>query len=444
MTYSDDYAGNSCQIRIAHGKNISFYNTVFQNNYNSHNVEVAACNNVLFKECVFKNASGSLVNNSGEALQIDILEESKHFKAMPEYDGTMNKNITINKCIFSNLLRGLGTNSAFAGLYHKGITVTNCLFENILSSAITCSNYIDSKISNNTITNCGTGIEYFLMKDDNNLHKMNYIEGKGAPVSDCNTLISENSISIIKTKGVSYAVGLHIFGNNITKSKKVSFTKGNYFVGKIKIKNNNIKSDNYGIRLFDVRNSLLSGNIVNGKSNNSGILLDSHTRANKLYGNTVKTFDKGIYLKSGNDNIIKSNILENNHWGIFFSSGLKECIHYNRFESNRTSAFSEGEGESESFTFSNLAMPRIKVTKKKTTATIKWKKIKNAQYYQVFRATSKNGKFKKIANLKPTSISFKDKKLKKGKTYYYKVRAKRKLNGVTNYSSFSSVNSVKI
>ena len=442
LTYSDDYAGNGCQVRIAHGNNISFYKTVFKNNYNSHNVEIAACSGVMFEKCVFKNGRGSLKNNSGEALQIDILEEDLHFKVMPEYDGTMNTNITVNKCTFTNLLRGIGTNSAFAGLYHKKIKVTNCVFNNIKSTAITFMNYTDSVASNNTITNCGEGIVYSVMKDDANLSKMNYIKGKGAPVSDCNSIISSNSISVINTDSVSFAVGIQVFGNDITKSKNVGFNKGNYFVGKIKIKENDIKTENYGIRMFDVRNSNVAGNTLNGKETDCGILLDSNSKSNKIYGNTVNGFDKGIFLLSGNDNILKKNTLSNNVCGIYYSLGIKATTHYNRFISNKKSSCSEGEDEAA--VFSNMAMPKISLSKNRKSVTVKWNKIKNAKYYQVYRSTSKSGKYKKIATLKADKLSFKDENVKKGRKYYYKIRAKRKINGITNYSSFSKRKLIKI
>ncbi|MDO4383444.1 MAG: CAP domain-containing protein [Eubacteriales bacterium] len=59
-----------------------------------------------------------------------------------------------------------------------------------------------------------------------------------------------------------------------------------------------------------------------------------------------------------------------------------------------------------------------------TSISIKWKKAKNAKKYQVYRATSKNGKYERVVTTK--SRSYVNKKLKTGKKYYFKVRA---LNG---------------
>ena len=77
--------------------------------------------------------------------------------------------------------------------------------------------------------------------------------------------------------------------------------------------------------------------------------------------------------------------------------------------------------------------------KAKSSSSIKitWKKAKNAKKYQVYRATSKDGKFKKVKTTKKRS--FTNKGLKSGKTYYYKVRAIRgKKKG-----KFSAVKSAK-
>lgn len=76
---------------------------------------------------------------------------------------------------------------------------------------------------------------------------------------------------------------------------------------------------------------------------------------------------------------------------------------------------------------------------------VKWKKVKGANGYEVYRATAKNGKYgkvKTVANGNP--ISFKETKLAKGKTYYYKVKSYRKVGKKKIYSAFSNVKSYKV
>ncbi len=79
------------------------------------------------------------------------------------------------------------------------------------------------------------------------------------------------------------------------------------------------------------------------------------------------------------------------------------------------------------------------------TAKITWEKVSGASGYEIYSATSKNGKYKKVTTIKKGgTVSYKNTKLKKGKTYYYKVRAYRTVNGKKVYGAYSSVKSVKI
>lgn len=60
--------------------------------------------------------------------------------------------------------------------------------------------------------------------------------------------------------------------------------------------------------------------------------------------------------------------------------------------------------------------------------------------YKVYRATKKNGKFKCIINSKDPGNM--DKKVKKGKKYYYKVRPYIKSKGKTKYLGYTAVKSI--
>ena len=79
----------------------------------------------------------------------------------------------------------------------------------------------------------------------------------------------------------------------------------------------------------------------------------------------------------------------------------------------------------------------------KKKATLTWKKVKGAAGYQVYRSMRKNGKYVCVKkNLK--AAKYTDKKLKKGKTYYYKVRAYKKVNGKTITGAYSAIRKVKV
>ena len=73
------------------------------------------------------------------------------------------------------------------------------------------------------------------------------------------------------------------------------------------------------------------------------------------------------------------------------------------------------------------------------------KKQKNLSGYEVYRSTKKNKSFKKITTLKKAGkVIYVNKKLKKGKTYYYKVRAYKVVSGKKVYGKFSTIKKIKI
>lgn len=79
------------------------------------------------------------------------------------------------------------------------------------------------------------------------------------------------------------------------------------------------------------------------------------------------------------------------------------------------------------------------------TAKVSWKKAKNASGYIVYRSTSKKSGFKAVRTVKSAkTLSYINTKLKKNKTYYYKVRAYRTYDKSRTYGSYSSAVSVKI
>ncbi len=90
---------------------------------------------------------------------------------------------------------------------------------------------------------------------------------------------------------------------------------------------------------------------------------------------------------------------------------------------------------------SATSITSIKSTKK--TVTLKWKKVSGSSGYIVYRSTSKNGTYKKIATVKNGKVTYKDTKLKSGKRYYYKVQTYKTTNSKTVYANKSKVKSVK-
>lgn len=75
----------------------------------------------------------------------------------------------------------------------------------------------------------------------------------------------------------------------------------------------------------------------------------------------------------------------------------------------------------------------------KTLIKLTWDKASYASGYRVYRGTSKDGTYKKVAELsRSTNTNFTDKDVSPGKTYYYKIRAYRNLGNTRDYGSYSA------
>ncbi len=87
--------------------------------------------------------------------------------------------------------------------------------------------------------------------------------------------------------------------------------------------------------------------------------------------------------------------------------------------------------------------PVVSAKGKKGAVKLKWTKMKNVTAYQIYRKKGK-GKYKLIAKIKGTAGSYKNKKLKKGKKYTYRVRAYTLVGKKKYKSKKSSAVTVKV
>ncbi len=102
-------------------------------------------------------------------------------------------------------------------------------------------------------------------------------------------------------------------------------------------------------------------------------------------------------------------------------------------------------------TVSGAATPRkpgaTSITKKTAAynaITLQWKKVSGASGYEIYRADSKKGKFKKVKTItNPKTVSYKDGRLTFNKTYYYKIKVYAKSGNQKAESAFSKTASVK-
>ena len=105
-----------------------------------------------------------------------------------------------------------------------------------------------------------------------------------------------------------------------------------------------------------------------------------------------------------------------------------------------------GSYSSELQTATKTSTPKItSLTTGSKKANLKWKKVSGATGYEIYMATSKNGKYSKVKTItKSSTVKYSKTKLKKNKKYYFKVRTYKTVNGKKIYSSYSTVKSIKI
>lgn len=77
--------------------------------------------------------------------------------------------------------------------------------------------------------------------------------------------------------------------------------------------------------------------------------------------------------------------------------------------------------------------------------TLKWNCIKESNGYEIYRSTSKNGKYSKIKTITSAStVSYINDKLTSNKTYFYKIISCKTIDGKKLYSSYSPIKSIKV
>ena len=85
------------------------------------------------------------------------------------------------------------------------------------------------------------------------------------------------------------------------------------------------------------------------------------------------------------------------------------------------------------------------ITAERRKATVKWKSVKQASGYVIYRSTSKSSGFKAVKTVKKGSaLSFTNYKLRSGRNYYFKIRAYKVVNGKRVYGSYSYVKRITV
>ncbi len=112
---------------------------------------------------------------------------------------------------------------------------------------------------------------------------------------------------------------------------------------------------------------------------------------------------------------------------------------YNR--NNGKKGYSGYGGTASGKTIKKTAITKI-VNNSSKKQTVSWKKVNGVDGYVLYQSTAKNGKYKKVKTITSVNTtSYKATGLKAGVKYFYKVKTRKKVNGVVGYGSASAAHS---
>lgn len=342
-----------CTFKVNHSHNVKFLNMTIQNDLEGHMIEAGAVNGLTISRVNFKNHKCYFKAHKNkydyyeheEALQFDVnLYETT---AIGNYDKYQNKNVTVDRCNFTNLGRGIGSHNSIDGCYFTNMKFTNNTFKNIKSYAIGAINYRNSKIQNNKILNCGSGILFVNSKPNYTGYTGTYVVSNWnlkVNTSKDNSIISGNRITINRPKSKD-SRALYINGNKISKpaiykkglnsanrlSGYQGYLKGDHRINGLTITRNNITVKNMTAVFYKgIRNSTFSNNNItfngNQKSDYYGLTMDSvPDQLNEnvtVNGNKIKNFNGGILCKNSKKVTFKNTTVYNSYKQHIYLEGV--------------------------------------------------------------------------------------------------------------------------
>ena len=89
--------------------------------------------------------------------------------------------------------------------------------------------------------------------------------------------------------------------------------------------------------------------------------------------------------------------------------------------------------------------PTLKAASGVSSVTLSWTRQAGASGYVLYRSSSQNGSYSKVATIKGDSVTkYTVKNLPSGKTYYFKIAAYKTSGGKNIFGSFSSVKNTNV
>ena len=204
-------------------------------------------------------------------------------------------------------------------------------------------------------------------------------------------------------------------------------------------KNRIISALNCGIYVENASDNVISENTVTNVPT-AAVYVNTYARKKSnttIVKNTFENTGKyGIVGENRTNMTVTENTITNcSQFGVRFGQGSKGTVQDNIFKKCKNGNVCVQQGGNKVLKVGNAKI--ISITSKKKKLTIKWKTVKDAKKYDVYRSTSRHGKYKKIATV--SDIKYIDKKVKKGKKYYYKIVPVTTVGKVVVYGGNSPV-----
>src|SRR5690606_98728 len=269
-------------LMFGHARNILIQDVQLVNNYNSHCIELNACQNVIVRNCIMKGYAGTRI---AEAVQIDLAKDSNVFPHYGNYDNTPCDNILISGCVVEDYSRGIGGHNATAGVFHTNIRIIGCHFRNLTDQAIRGYQWKYVSIIGNTFENCRMGVE---MRP-----------GSGADASQCGYYVIKGNV-FNKMTSTSDGYGVWLNGD-----------PGVLIVHAVVSDNVIYDTGNDGIYVSYCTNCVISNNVIR-QTGDQGISVFESTYC-VFQGNTVMHAQHhGIVLNESDHNIVQGNLCQDN------------------------------------------------------------------------------------------------------------------------------------
>ena len=171
-----EYPYNNTAMCMGHAEDIQILGVTFKNIVGGHALDACGINGLHISECEFKGFLDIDGDRSfSEAVQLDI-QVPGAFPKFGTTDGTITKNVVIEKCYFGcsdhpkmkAWNRAIGSHASRYNCYYENIHINQNIFDNLNEYALTPLKSKDTFITKNKFINCNGGIRFLGVKDGKN------------------------------------------------------------------------------------------------------------------------------------------------------------------------------------------------------------------------------------------------------------------------------------